>query len=48
MVKYLSAAYLVNLGIRAILERSPDGIGMESSALSPRKAFRQADLAEVF
>ncbi|MEX3011119.1 LysE family translocator [Hoeflea sp. TYP-13] len=47
LIKYLGAAYLVCLGIRAILEKPQlDGI-TGSQPITPRQAFRQAILAEV-
>ena len=47
LVKYLGAAYLVYLGIRAILEKSQAGLGGNGLGLRPGAAFRQAVLAEV-
>ncbi|MEM6463557.1 MAG: LysE family translocator [Pseudomonadota bacterium] len=48
LIKYIGAAYLVYLGIRAILER-PDLNGIQGGMLSitPRQALRQAVLVEV-
>ena len=46
-VKYTGAAYLVYLGIRALLERSAD-LGIPATVpLPPAAAFRQAVLAEM-
>lgn len=47
VVKYLGAAYLVYLGLKAIFERSSVDLGQGRVPISARQAFRQAILAEV-
>ena len=47
IIKYIGAAYLVYLGIRAILERAPVNPTASALAISAGTAFRQAIMAEL-
>jgi threonine/homoserine/homoserine lactone efflux protein len=47
IVKFIGAAYLVYLGVRAILEQAPANFTSRELPISTGTAFRQAILAEV-
>ncbi len=47
IIKYLGAAYLIYLGVRAILEKGTTKLIADRLPISASKAFRQAVLAEM-
>ncbi|MGA7973296.1 MAG: LysE family translocator [Pseudolabrys sp.] len=47
VIKYIGAAYLVYLGIRAILERTDTMLPARAAPITAGRAFRQAVLAEM-
>ncbi|MDA9548082.1 MULTISPECIES: LysE family translocator [unclassified Bradyrhizobium] len=47
IVKYAGAAFLIYLGIRAMLDRAPVELNSAASAIGAGRAFRQAVLTEV-
>ena len=47
IVKYLGAAYLIYIGLRALLEKAPSNLSYGRVPITARQAFRQAVLAEM-
>lgn len=48
LIKYLGAAYLIYLGIKAIIEKAPTSLGDQGQMpITAPQAFRQAILAEM-
>lgn len=47
VIKYIGAAYLVYLGIKAIAEKAPASLAQGRAPITASKAFKQAVLAEV-